>query len=104
MKTKKPLVTQHKPNPQLFKNSQVGIQSFQPFKHKKNGKPYTDLDYMYLLGKTCIEKDKNGELYFYDKNTVAVAKEIVKGRDELNMSNKDLQKYLCDCLDLSELN
>lgn len=102
---KKQAVTQVKLNApkNLFNGVREGTQSFKALKHKNNN-PYTDLEYMELLGRTCIEKDKNNEPYFYDKNAVAVAKEIVRGRDELNMTTGELKKYLVDCLDLSELN
>lgn len=80
----------------------TGIQNFQPLKHK-DGTKYSDIDYMYLLGKRCNEMEENGEPILYDKSCVAVAKEIVKGRDELGKSDKELKRYLLDCLDLSAL-
>jgi len=85
----------------VFKGSKnTGIQGFQPFKHK-NGNPYSDVDYMYALGKHVNELETKSQPVFYDKTCVAVAKEIVRGRDELGQSDKELHGYLLSCLDLS---
>lgn len=94
---KKQAVMKIKPNKELFGECKVGMNSFQALKHK-NGQAYTDLEYMELLGRHCIEKEKNGEPYIYDKTTVNVAKEIVRGRDELGMNTAELTKYLNACL------
>lgn len=90
-------VTVLKPNKELFADCKVGINSFQALKHK-NGQPYTDIEYMELLGRHCLKKEEKGEAYIYDKTTVNVAKEIVRGRDELGMTTAELTKYLNACL------
>lgn len=94
----------NKPNAKLFENSQVGRIAFKPL-HHKNGDIYTDLEYMELLGRKCIELDKENtstsiptDYGTFDRDVVEVAKQICKGIDA-GMNKKDLQKYLSMCID-----
>lgn len=84
------------------KSKNTGMEGFQSIKHK-DGKPYSDIDYMYLLGKRSDELEQKGIMNPYDKNCVAVAKEIVRKKDELHETDKQLHDYLLSCLDLGDL-
>ena len=97
-----------KPNESLFKNRPVGRNNFKPLLHK-DGRSFTDIEYFELLGRKAIEMEENnpnpripvnyGE--GIDRDTVAVAKEVVKAIDN-GMSNKDIQSYLNVCIDLEQ--
>ena len=84
------------------KSKTTGMEGFQAIKHK-DGKPYSDTDYMYLLGKRSEELEQKGIMNPYNKDCVAVAKEIVRKKDELHETDKQLHDYLLSCLDLSEI-
>lgn len=101
------MATKVKPNPNLFVDSKVGRTSFKPLKHK-DGTIYTDLDYFELLGRKCIELDRENrnsslptDYGTFDRDVVKVAKEICKGIDE-GMSKKELQQYLSMCIDINQ--
>lgn len=84
-------------NPDLFKESHVGLNDLQPLKHKGTQKPLTDLEYMELLAKHVAVLEQEGKMHNFDKRCVAVAKEIARGRRE-GASTMELTKYLKDCL------
>lgn len=92
-------------NPKLFKDSKVGRLNFKPLLHK-DGRELTDLEYFELLGRKCIELDKQNnnpklptDYGAYDRKVVEVAENICKGIDE-GISKADLQRYLSMCIDI----
>lgn len=74
----------------IFKDKKSVRDGFKPFKHK-DGTPFSDVDYMELLGRTVLEKEKDGEEIDYNKYdfyTIKIAKQIVKEIDEGVNKNK----------------
>ena len=110
MKKKYEEVSKIMPNPALFKNVKVGRGCFKPLVHKESGTPLSDIEYLELLGRKTIEMDKANRDYptiptnygeGYDRDVVAFAQEIVKGKDA-GLSDEELQKYINSCLDVSK--
>lgn len=92
-------VNKIKPNPNLFKNTHVGRNTYKGLVHK-DGTPFDDVDYFELLGRKCIELDKQNsnkrlptDYGSYDLETVKMAKEICKGIDS-GMNKKELTQYI----------
>ncbi len=103
MKMKK-TINKIKSNPKLFAKSKSGYSSYRPLQHK-DGSNYDDVDYFELLGRKCIEMDKQNhnpaiptDYGDYDANAVALGKEVVKGIDN-GMSKEDLKQYIARCID-----
>lgn len=99
-------VSKIKPNPKLFENQRVGRTSYKPLEHK-DGTKFSDVDYFELLGRKCIEMDKANknpsiptDYGNYDRDVVAVAKEVVRGLDS-GLSKQELTQYLNRCVDLN---
>lgn len=95
-----------KPNPNLFKDQQVGRTSFKPLKHK-DGTNFNDVEYFELLGRKCLEMDKANKnpaiptnYGKYDRDVVAVAKEVVKGLDN-GLSKEEVAQYIKTCVDIN---
>lgn len=95
-----------KPNPKLFAEQKVGRTSFKPLEHK-DGTKFSDVEYFELLGRKCIEMDKANknpsiptDYGKYDRDTVAVAKEVVKGIEN-GLSKEELTQYINRCVDLN---
>lgn len=101
---KKAVVKQVVKRPDLFQGQAVGRLGFKPLSHK-DGTPYDDVDYFELLGRKAISMDKEntsknlptdyGEL---DRNTIEVAKQVVKAIDE-KMPKKDILNFINMCID-----
>lgn len=103
---KRKTVNKLKPNPKLFENSKVGYSTFRPLQHK-DGTDYDDVDYFELLGRKCLEMDKENknpsiptDYGNYDPNAVALGKEVVKGIDN-GMTKKELKQYIARCVDFN---
>lgn len=95
-----------KPNPKLFENQKVGRASYKPLQHK-DGRDFSDVDYFELLGRKCIEMDKQNknpaiptDYGDFDRDVVAVAKQVVYGLDN-GLSKSELTQYLNRCVDLN---
>lgn len=105
MKTTKNGISKIKPPKGFFEQSVVGRVSHKPARHK-DGTPYSDLDYLELLGRKCIELEKdapNGIVNYnqmgYNANVVTVAKDIVKDIDE-GIDRKVLADYVASIIDI----
>ena len=86
---------------ELYKNG--GIQSMEPLKHK-NGKLYTDAEYLILMADLCDEMDRDNDSslptkYPYDLNVVKFAREIKKSYNE-GVSLATLNKYIRQCIEI----
>lgn len=95
-----------KPNPKLFEKIKVGMQAYKPLEHK-DGSKFNDVEYFELLGRKCIEMDKanrNPALPTnygdYDRDVVAVAKEVCKGIDN-GLLHEELQQFLNTCINVN---
>lgn len=90
--------------PELFSGQKVGRVGFKPLCHK-DGTPFDDVDYFELLGRKAIELDKAntsktlptnyGE---YDRDTINVAKQVVKAIDE-KMPKQDILNFINMCIE-----
>lgn len=94
-------------NPALFKDAKVGRDTFKPLKHK-DGRDFTDLDYFELLGRKCIELDKENansrlptDYGVYDRKVVEVAKNVCNGLDE-GISKTELHNYISMCIKIDK--
>ena len=106
MKATKNEVSKIKPPKGFFENSVEGRIVHKPAMHK-DGTPYSDLDYLELLGRKCIELEKeapNGIVNYnqlgYDANVVAVAKDIVNELDK-GTDRKVLSDYVASIIDIN---
>lgn len=92
-----------------FSNQQVGRVCMKPLKHK-DGTIYSDVDYFELLGRKCIELEKNNPnpnlpidylAMGYDRDCVELSKNIVKAIDE-KIPKTQIQEYLKRCINYNE--
>lgn len=104
MKTK---VIKQRPNANIFGDTCVGRKNFKPLQHK-DGTNFSDVEYLELLGRKAIEMDKANnnpriptDYGNFDRETVNLAKEVVKGIDN-GFSKEELQKYICNCVDYTK--
>lgn len=100
----KSAVVKMQPNPKLFSGSKVGRTSFKPLQHK-DGTNLNDVEYFELLGRKCLEMDKNNpnknlptNYGNYDRTTCELAKEVCRGIDA-GMSKEELTKYIVNSID-----
>ena len=78
------------------------LNHFSPLVHKKTKKPYSDVDYLELLGRRCIKMDSMNNSgiptdYGYDLDVVNLAKEVVKAI-EANIAKPLIVKYVNNCI------
>lgn len=102
-------------NPALFSNRGVGRTPFKPLvKVEKDNNnnvvetPFKDVDYFELLGRKAIEMDEKNpnpriptNYGNYDRDTVNLAKEVVKGIDN-GYSKEELNTFIHQCIILGE--
>lgn len=106
---KQPIKVKAKAPSGLFEKSSVGRVSTKPLIHK-DGSHYSDLDYFELLGRKCIELEKNNpnpnlpinynELGF-DRNVVEVAKCVVQAIDD-KRPRQEIESYIKSCVNEKE--
>jgi len=96
-----------KANPKLFKDVVPGRIGFKPLKHK-DGTIFEDVDYFELLGRKCIELDKKNknpsiptDYGKYNRDVVAVAKEVCKGIDN-GLDREEIKAYITRCIDIDD--
>lgn len=89
-----------------FSRTRSGNERFTPF-HRKDGSAFSDVDYMEMLGRKCIEADAVNNTRLptfygdeYDPTVCAVAKMIVKALDE-GYTRAECATYLCRCIDVN---
>lgn len=104
---KQKMIQKVKPNPILFEKTREGTCSFQPLKHK-DGRPFSDIEYLELLGRKCIEMDQSNPYKSlptnygnYDRDVCNLAKEVVKAIDN-KMSIEEINRYIKSCVDFSK--
>lgn len=89
-------------NKEVFKYSRVGRGDYRGLMHK-NGQPFSDIEYFELLGRRAIEIDKLNNTRMptnygnYDRDVVAVAKQVVKALDE-GYSHDEINNFIKQCI------
>lgn len=89
-----------------FAGVKPGLKAFRPLKHKKTGKPLTDVEYFDLLGRKCESMDKANKTNIatdygpYPREVCELAKTVSKALRE-GSTSAEVQQYLNRCIDYS---
>ena len=94
----------YKANGDLFRASHTGVNVMRPLKHK-DGSNLKDWEYLELLGRKCIEMDKQNRNKMlptnygqYNRDVCELAKNVCKGVDA-GMTSNELTQYVAMCVE-----
>ena len=94
----------YKRNANIFFDNHTGTNGLRPLKHK-DGSNLKDWEYLELLGRKCLEMDKQNRNKMlptnyghYDRDVCELAKQVCKGVDA-GMTSDELTQYVAMCVE-----